>query len=497
MDELKTNVLYYGDNLEILRKYISDNSIDLIYLDPPFSSNRDYNILYKERSGKWSEAQVKAFSDTWHWGDVTEDTFQDIKLNAPLKVSKLIEAMVDGIGQDNDVMAYIVMMTLRLLEMRRVLKDTGSLYLHCDPAASHYLKLVLDQILGPRNFQNEIVWCYEGRELSKTRWNRKHDTIFLYTKGKKWTFNWQPIMEPLRESSREALARYEDEQGRKFILRYKKGGGFAPIEKEGSDTYRQYVPEGVPPRDWVIIDYARKSERMGYETQKPLALLERIIKASSNEGDIILDPFCGCGTALVAAHKLNRRWIGIDITYIAIEVMSKRLRDSFPGIQFETEGLPKDLNGAKALAHKSRTQFELWALGLVGARSVGKRDGGVDGVIEFQEEAKNWARIAVQVKSGAVNPGLIRDLEGVLANKNYAMGIFITLNPPTGGMKDEARKAGRYHHPFINLDYPKIQILTIDELLRDEKPEIPPTKVEALPKTPRVSKKEAEQLRNL
>lgn len=467
---MKTNILYYGDNLEILRKYIPDSSIDLIYLDPPFSSNRDYNILYKEASGKWSEAQVKAFSDTWHWGDVTEDTFQDIKLNAPLKVSKLIEAMVDGIGQDNDVMAYIVMITPRLLEMHRVLKDTGSLYLHCDPAASHYLKLVLDQILGPRNFQNEIVWTYRTGGASKRHFARKHDAVFFYTKSDDYLFN------PQKER-----------------IYYEK-----PFFSPQKDAQGRYYADVFTRDSWEIPAVINVSkERLGYATQKPLALLERIIRASSNEGDIVLDPFCGCGTALIAAHKLNRRWIGIDITYIAIEVMSKRLGDSFLGIQFETEGLPKDLNGAKALAHKSRTQFELWALGLVGARSVGERDGGVDGVIEFQEEAKNWARIAVQVKSGAINPGLIRDLEGVLANKNYAMGIFITLNLPTTGMIDEARKAGCYHHPFINLDYPKIQILTIEELLQGKKPEMPPTKVEALPKTPRISKEESEQLRNL
>ena len=498
---METNVLYYGDNLEILRKYIPDNSIDLIYLDPPFNSKKDYNILFKENGGVESEAQIKAFTDTWHWTQTAANTLRDIEMDAPEKVSRLIRALYDAIG-GNDVMAYLVMMTIRLVELHRVLKPTGSLYLHCDPTASHYLKLVLDQIFGTTNFRNEIVWCYEGRELSKTRWNRKHDTIFLYTKGKKWTFNWQTVMEALRQSSREALARYEDEQGKKFILRYKKGGGFAPLNKEGADTYRQYVPEGVPPRDWMIIDYARKSERLGYETQKPLELLERIVKASSNEGDVVLDPFCGCGTAVVAAHKLNRRWIGIDITHLAINLMRNRLKDSFPGIQLEVVGEPKDLSGAKALAHQDRYQFQWWALGLIGARPLGEKkkgaDKGIDGVIHFIDEPSGKPkRVVVQVKSGHVRVNAVRELKAVAAND--AIGVLITLEPPTSPMKVEAVAAGYYHSPIYDRDYPKIQILTIEELLHGKTVDMPPQTQTSVTfaKAPKVSQKEGEQLRQL
>jgi len=496
---MKTNVLYFGDNLEILRNrdYFPDGSIDLIYLDPPFNSKKDYNILFKENGGVESEAQIKAFTDTWHWTQTAADTYHDIVINGPLKVGKLIGALHDSIG-GNDVMAYLVMMTARLIELHRVLKPTGSLYLHCDPTASHYLKLVLDQVFGLTNFRNEIVWCYEGRELSKTRWNRKHDTIFLYTKGNKWTFNWKPVMETLRESSREALARYEDEHGKKFILRYKKGGGFAPIEKEGINTYRQYVPEGVPPRDWMMIDYARKSERLGYETQKPLALLERIIKASSNEGDIVLDPFCGCGTALVAAQKLNRRWIGIDITHLAVALMRNRLKDSF-GIDAEVIGEPVDLAGAKALAHQDRYQFQWWALGLIGARPLGEKkkgaDKGIDGVIHFIDDPSGKvSRVVVQVKSGHVGVNAIRELKAVAAND--AIGVLITLEPPTGPMKVEAVDAGYYHSPIWNKEYPKIQILTIEELLKGKTVDMPPQTQTSVTfaKAPKVSKAEGEQL---
>jgi site-specific DNA-methyltransferase (adenine-specific) len=499
MSELKTNVLYFGDNLEILRnrEYFPDNCVDLIYLDPPFNSKKDYNILFKENGGVESEAQIKAFTDSWHWTQTAEDTYHEIVTKGPLKVGKLIGALHDSIG-NNDVMAYLVMMTARLIELHRVLKPTGSLYLHCDPTASHYLKLVLDQIFGPPNFRNEIVWCYEGRELRKTGWNRKHDTILFYTKGKDWKFNWQQVMEPLLESSREALARYEDEQGRKFILRYKKGGGFAPIEREGVDTYRQYVPEGVPPRDWMIIDYARKSERLGYETQKPLALLERIIKASSNEGDIVLDPFCGCGTAVVAAQELNRRWIGIDITHLAVALMRNRLKDSF-GIDADVIGEPVDLASARALAHEDRYQFQWWALSLIKARPLGEKkkgaDKGIDGVIHFIDDPSGAVRrVVVQVKSGHVGVNAVRELETVA--KNDAIGVLITLEPPTSPMKVEAVAAGYYHSPIYDKDYPKIQILTVDELLHGKTVDMPPqtqTNV-TFTKAQKITQKEGEQL---
>ncbi len=480
---MKTNVLYYGDNLEILRKHIPDNSIDLIYLDPPFSSKKDYNIIFKEPTGKQPEAQIKAFKDTWHW-EAAEDTFQDLIHNGPPKIARLIDSLCSeehGMLGRNDVTAYLVMMTIRLLELRRVLKDTGSLYLHCDPTAGHYLKLVLDQIFGTHNFQNEIIWYYRGAGVSPKRFGRRHDTIFLYTKSSTWTFNAEDVREPYAEATVERFKHY--------IGNIRNGRNYG---------VQKLHPAGKHPDDvWGISIVAPSAkERLGYPTQKPEALLERIIKASSNEGDIVLDPFCGCGTALVGAQKLNRRWIGIDITYLAIEVMEKRLMDSFPGIQFDIEGIPEDIAGAKALAHKSRTQFELWALGLVKAKPLGqgRRNGGIDGIIAFQEDAKKIARVAVQVKSGAVNPGQIRDLEGVLATKNYAMGIFLTLNPPTQGMREEAIKAGHYRHPLFDIDYPKIQILTIEEHFQGKTIDMPPTTREFLPKAPRISKPQGEQI---
>jgi len=537
MDTLKTNILYYGDNLEILRKYIPDNSIDLIYLDPPFNSKKDYNILFKESGGVESEAQIKAFTDTWHWTRTAENTYHDIVTNGPLKVGWLIGALHDAIGQ-NDVMAYLVMMTTRLVELHRVLKPTGSLYLHCDPTASHYLKLVLDQIFGPANFRNEIEWRRSQTRSSISRiFKRSHDTILLYSKSPAYYFRiqykglsetslklyskqdskgfYQPV--PLLVSGKRRGETGKPWRGIDPNLRGKGGCHWIttpqklheydtagliiwPDKEDGLPRLKYYLEDtrGVPVTDfWDDIDLIPSSskEALGYETQKPLPLLERIIQASSNEGDVVLDPFCGCGTALVAAQKLNRRWIGIDITHLAITLMRNRLRDSFHGIQFEVIGEPVDLASAKALARQDRYQFQWWALGLIKARPLGEKkkgaDKGIDGVIQFIDDPSGKPkRAVVQVKSGHVGVNAFRELKAVAAHD--ALGIFITLEPPTGPMQTEAISAGFYHSPGWNKDYPKMQILTIEELLHGKAVAMPPqtqTNV-TFAKAPRVSAKE-------
>jgi len=531
MDTLKTNVLYYGDNLEILRKYIPDNSIDLVYLDPPFNSKKDYNILFKENGGVESEAQIKAFTDTWHWTQTAENTYHDIVTSGPLKIAQLIGALHDAIGQ-NDVMAYLVMMTTRLIELHRILKPTGSLYLHCDPTASHYIKLVLDQIFEPANFRNEIVWRRtNAKSLAFTRLASNHDIILRYSKSDKWLWNPQ-YMEHDPDYVRNFYRYVEPETGRQYQLAdltnpnknrpnltyeflgmtrvwrwtkermqeaYEKG--LVVQSKPGAvPRLKRYLDEqeGTPIDDiWDDIPpiQSQASERLGYETQKPLLLLERIIQASSNEGDVVLDPFCGCGTALVAAQKLNRRWIGIDITHLAITLMRNRLRDSFPAIQFEVIGEPVDLASAKALARQDRYQFQWWALGLIKARPLGEKkkgaDKGIDGVIQFIDDASGKAkRAVVQVKSGHVGVNAVRELKAVAAHD--ALGIFITLEPPTGPMQAEAISAGFYHSPGWNKDYPKMQILTIEELLHGKTVDMPPqtqTNV-TFAKAPKVSTKE-------
>jgi site-specific DNA-methyltransferase (adenine-specific) len=487
---MKTNVLYYGDNLEILRKYIPDNSIDLIYLDPPFSSKKDYNIIFREPTGKQPEAQIKAFKDTWHWDRAAEDSYQELIINGPPEIARLIAAMCDkehGILDHNDVAAYVVMMTARLLELHRVLKDTGSLYLHCDPTASHYLKLVMDQIFEAKNFRNEIVWAYTRPGTKQQRqFPRTHDIIFWYSKGNEtWAFNPDSIRIPYAQTTLD--------RGKYSVATSKVTKGIS----------KRVLPSGGKcPEDWwqIPMIQGNAKERLGYPTQKPEALLERIIKASSNEGDIVLDPFCGCGTALVAAQKLNRRWIGIDITHLAINVMKKRLQDSFPGIQFEVVGEPKDFASACELAQQNRYQFQWWALSLISAKPLGEKrkgaDKGIDGVIDFIDNHGDKARRAVvQVKSGHVSVKDIRELKSIV--EQNAMGIFITLTPPTREMQKEAVAAGYYHSPLYNRDYPKIQILTIEELLQGKKVDMPPTTREFFPKAPRISKREGEQLTNL
>jgi site-specific DNA-methyltransferase (adenine-specific) len=488
---LKTNVLYFGDNLEILRNrdYFPDECVDLIYLDPPFNSKKDYNVLFKENGGVESESQIKAFTDTWHWTQSAENTYHEIVTKGPLKVARLIGALHDAIGS-NDVMAYLVMMTARLIELHRVLRPTGSIYLHCDPTASHYLKLVLDQIFSPANFRNEIVWCYTGPARALSDFADKHDVIFRYGKGKQVTFNPDLIRIPYSKSF---ISRRDYAEGRGGIYKGRMRS------REETESYKK----GKVPEDWwndiPTGGQLSRKERLGYETQKPLALLERVIKASSNEGDIVLDPFCGCGTAVVAAQKLNRRWIGIDVTHLAINLMRNRLKDSF-GIEAEVIGEPVDLAGAEVLARQDRYQFQWWALGLIGARPVGGKkkgaDKGIDGVIHFIDGVGDKPRrvVVVQVKSGHVGVNAVRELKAVAAND--AIGVLITLERPTSPMKVEALDAGYYHSPIYDRDYPKVQILTVDELLRGKMVDMPlqmQTSV-TFAKAQKIAQKEGKQL---
>jgi site-specific DNA-methyltransferase (adenine-specific) len=538
MSELKTNVLYYGDNLEILRHHIPDESVDLVYLDPPFNSKADYNVLFREESGERSAAQIKAFSDSWHWDNAAEETFREIVQTCPDKVATMVSALRQGIGS-NDVMAYLVMMTIRLVELRRVLKPTGSLYLHCDPTASHYLKIVMDTIFRAKNFRNEVVWkrttAHSDVVQGARDMGRIHDVLLRYSRGA--TPTWNAVYVPYGDDYVEKTYRYVDEMGRRYQTqplharkpggdtRYEWKGKYPPpgrywafskdnmqrLEEQGRIVYSRtgvprykiYLDEssGRSVQDWwddVPAVHLTPSERLGYATQKPLALLERIISLSSNEGDVVLDPFCGCGTAVVAAEKLGRKWVGIDVTHLAITVMKERLRDAFPGIEFEVVGEPKDVSGARALAAQDRYQFQWWALSLVNARPAAddrKRgaDTGIDGVIGFVEEKGRAARVIVSVKSGHVTASQVRDLKGVVEREKAAMGLFITLEPSTEPMRVEAVSAGFYHSDRWQKDYPKIQILTVEELLGGKQPQLPPWASGGFAKAPKVSRQEGEQ----
>ena len=451
------NTLYYGDNLDILREYIEDNSIDLIYLDPPFNSKQSYNVLFAEKNGTQSPAQIKAFEDTWHWDRKAEETYREIEENLPKEIADLIRALRSFLGE-NDMMAYLVMMAIRLNELHRILKPTGSIYLHCDPTASHYLKLVMDAVFGVKNIKNEMIWHYRRWTGKAKRFQNLHDIIFFYTKQS--TYNFNALYTPYTSKSL-----------------YRKQWYHTRIK--GSEVYKTRIDEkGVRMGDvWNIpVINSQAKERLGYPTQKPEALLERIIKASSNEGDIVLDPFCGCGTTVTVAEKLKRKWIGIDITHLAVTLMKHRLENSFGNrVNYKVIGEPKDLKGAEELAREDPYQFQWWALGLVGARPTESEkkkgaDKGIDGCIYFHDEPKmiKTKAIIIQVKCGHINRGMIDALKGVVEREKAQIGVFIILQKPTRPMQKEALSAGFYESPSGKL-YPKIQILTIEDLISGNK----------------------------
>lgn len=485
------NKLFFGDNLNMLR-HIADKSVDLIYLDPPFNSKANYNVLFKESSGQLSDAQITAFEDTWHWGQDSEDTYREIIQHGPKKLADLIQALRSFLGQ-NDMMAYLVMMAIRLVELRRVLSSTGSIFLHCDPTASHYLKMTMDSIFGIVNFQNEVVWSYKRYTARSGRYQRLHDIILFYTRSEKGIFNSLRIdYGPKSGTSDSHYKQGEDQRWYRWQKR------------KGKEPYKIYLSEGRRLGDvWEIPHInASAKERLGYPTQKPEALLERIIKASSNEGDLVLDPFCGCGTTVAVAERLKRRWIGIDITHLAITLMKNRLDTSFSPDEltpYEVIGAPVDHLSAKALAEQDRYQFEWWALGLIDARPAQDKkkggDTGIDGYINFFDDNSDKAKkIVVQVKSGkSVNPGMIRDLEGVVERENAVIGVLITLYPPTRMMRQEALSSGSYEPEFLSSEHraSKIQILTIEELLKGASVKYPRLADVTFSKAPRKSKSKA------
>ena len=496
------NLLFFGDSLPILREQIADESVDLIYLDPPFNSNATYNVLFREKNGTQSAAQIEAFDDTWHWDQTAEEAFHELVTEAPARVSALMRALRQLLGS-NDMMAYLAMMAIRLVELHRVLKPTGSIYLHCDPTASHYLKLVMDAVFSPMNFRNEITWKRTSAHNDPHKYGRNTDIILYYTKSDEWTWN---VVYQEHDAEYVKRFRRQDEDGRLWAdwdlsAKGLSGGGYeyeykairslwrvprSTMERldaqgrlhftsRGGIRQKRYLDDtpGVPVQAlWADIPpiNAMAKERLGYPTQKPEALLERIILASSNEGDLVLDPFCGCGTTVAVAERLHRRWIGIDITHLAITLMKSRLQDTFGKdlSPYEAHGQPTDLASAQALADHDRHEFELWALGLVGARPAqGKRGGdrGLDGVIHFQDDdTGTYKSVAVQVKSGRVTPAHVRDLKGVLEREGAEIGALVALASPTREMTAEAA-AGFYEPPVLLEKVPRLQILTIEGLL--------------------------------
>ncbi len=523
------NRLYYGDNLRVLREFERE-SVDLIYLDPPFNSQANYNVLFKSPSGEQSHAQIEAFADTWHWeGGEAERAFDDVIRSWNTDAAELLRAL-RAFLQENDMMAYLCMMAVRLLEMHRVLKPTGSIYLHCDPTASHYLKLVMDAIFGIANFQNEISWrrttTKGDYKQGAINWPRIRDVILYYTKNSQEEITFHQPFTKYSDDYIQTHYSHRDANGRLYQLdnltapgagsrghpnfefmgvtrfwRYNKQK-MESLAREGRiiqprpgavPRYKRYLDEmpGIAVGDsWedVFPINSQAQERLGYPTQKPQALLERIISASSNEGDVVLDPFCGCGTTIHAAQKLKRQWTGIDVTHLAISLIEKRLKDAFPGIEYEVHGTPRDLEGARALAALDKYQFQWWAVSLVNAVPFGGKkkgaDSGIDGLIYFKPDGKITEKAIVSVKGGDnVNVAMVRDLGHVVDREKAKMGVFITLANATGPMKTEAVKAGFYETPYGK--FPKLQILTIEELFEGKQPKMPWTDPAAFKKAPR------------
>ena len=535
-----SNQLFYGDNLYVLRESVSDESIDLIYLDPPFNSKRDYNLLFRSPKGLESKAQIEAFEDTWHWNEQAEREFDDILHQTNTNVAEMMKAVRGFLGE-NDMMAYLTMMANRLLELHRVLKSTGSLYLHCDPTASHYLKLVLDGVFRKENYQNEIIWKRTSAHNDPNKYGKIHDTIFFYTKSANYTWNVQYVRydqdyidAEFRPDKSGKLVKYENltgagktqgssgqpwrgvdpgASGRHWAIPGRvlkqfniESSGLTTQDKlekllalgqikvdangnplmRGLKTYLDELP-GMPLQSvWSDVEKVGNTanERLGYPTQKPLALLERIIAASSNKDDVVLDPFCGCGTAVHAAQRLKRRWIGIDITHLAISLIEKRLKDAFKsGLQFEVYGTPKDLDAARDLASRDKYQFQWWAVSLVDAQPFqGKKKGadpGIDGIKFFRDlDRREVRKIVVSVKGGEnLKADDVRSVMAVREREKADIALFISLEEPTRGMIRDAASAG-FYESRNGKKYPRIQLLSIEGLLsgntRAEHPDYEP-----------------------
>ena len=546
------NHLYYGDNLDVLRRYIADESVDLVYLDPPFNSNATYNVLFAEH-GEKAASQIKAFEDTWTWDDEAARTYFET-VQAGGEVANALKAFYTLLSTSN-MMAYLAMMAPRLVELRRVLKPTGSIYLHCDPTASHYLKLLMDAVFDPSNFRNEIVWRRTGSHAKVARFGPIHDTILFYTKTGDYV--WKGSKRPYMKGHVEHFFKRDDEGWRTNYYgnvltgsgtRNGESGlpwrGFDPTAKGrhwavpralvddcGEDLsamsqhekldrlyelgyikiepgavwpiyeHRLRPEDGTPAPDiWAYQPYTQGTvfgsdgcidedvrwlstqdqERLGYPTQKPEPLLERIIRASSNEGDVVLDPFCGCGTAVAVAHRLNRRWVGIDITHLAVNLMKHRLMNTFGEsvkAEYGVTGEPVSVEGARQLAKDDPYQFQWWALGLVGARPVEQKKGadkGIDGRIVFHEgDPTDLKQVILSVKAGAnLHRNMVHELRGVIDREGAAIGVLITMQPPTKPMREEAASAGFYQSPWGT--HPRIQLFTVAALLDGMRIDAPP-----------------------
>jgi DNA modification methylase len=535
------NALYYGDNLELLRnpKFVRDESIDLCYIDPPFNSERRYNQIYNNE-GYEDIAQAQAFVDIHTWDEHAIKCYDEIRTNDGNRYTEqtieLIKGFENVLGK-GPLLAYVVCMTARIVEIQRVLKPTGSFYLHCDPTSSHYLKLATDSVFLPLggDFLNEIVWKRTSSHGGAKRWGDVHDTILFYSKSNNYI--WNRLLQPYDPAYVSKKYRQSDERG-PFMDDNLTGAGVTqgdsgkawkginptsigrhwavpqkPVlalvgedraskmslaekldlldensfilwpktkKKDGAGLprFKRYLGEGLSIQD-VVTDIfpvnSQAKERIGYPTQKPIALLERIIKASTNEGDVILDAYCGCGTTIAAAQRFNRHWVGMDITAQAMSTIYIRLEDEFPELDLHNiaeGGAPRDMKAASLLAHKRddrlRKEFEKWAIltycnhkAVIHEKKGG--DKGIDGITYIIASDNQIDKMVLQVKSGAVTRGDISKLQGDMGEAKLA--ALITLENPSRGMIEKANSAGSYTHELTGRKCPTIRIVTIEEML--------------------------------
>ncbi len=502
--------LYYGDCLDWMRKWPSE-CVDLIYLDPPFNSNTDYNILFGTENNV--PAQMRAFTDTWHWDDKAAERTEAILNAIAHPAHQVIHGLHFMLGESG-MLAYLTYMAERLAEMQRLLKPTGSIYLHCDPYASHYLKAVMDSVFGNGNFRREVIWQRSLSHGGASNYNSVHDTILYYSKTGK--VQWNPQYQPHDLSYIESHYRLVDEDGRRYQLVAAHGSGSGPARRFGNrlldppsgrhwawdqdriddlmakgrivftrtnmPRYKRYLEDtpGKPTTDvWIDIPpvNSQAKERLGYPTQKPRALLERIIEASSNPGDLVLDPFAGCGTTVDAAQRLGRRWAGIDISSFAIDLVQEyRLKPL--GVTAHIEGIPADLASARRLAELNRFDFESWAIYLVPGLVPNKKktgDGGIDGRGMMLVEPDNTKSrlVLAQVKSGHFSLSQLRDFIGVVGMEDAALGLFITLESvSTPSAQSDVARMGNV---VVGAErYPRVGLWSIQDYFDRRRPHVPP-----------------------
>ena len=517
------NHLYYGDCLTVMLDWPSQ-CVDLIYLDPPFNSNRQYNAIYRDETGRPLPDQVEAFCDMWELDEEREKAIRTMPVlmrdnGIDDTVAELWRLWMRALRNTQPrLLAYLSYMAERLLIMRRILKPTGSLYLHCDPTASHYVKALLDAVFGHENFRNEIVWKRTGSHNSARRYGPVHETILYYSKTARYLWN------DIRIPNEEYVARrytYEDAQGRRFypvsLIAAGTRNGASGLPWRGIDVTAKgnhwrytvgrldeldergdiyWPPKGTMPRLKMYADDAKgellqdwwddippinsqAAERMGYATQKPLALLERIIAASSNPDDVVLDPFCGCATTIEAAHKLGRQWIGIDIAIHAVKRVARvRLADRLgliEGQDFVIEGVPHTLEGAQDLWRRDKYHFQKWAVEQVDGFVTTRRtaDGGIDGRIYFAVPGQTELQsMVVEVKGGkTVSVTDWRALKGVLSRDEALLAGMVIMEPLGGAKARNFSREVMDLEPIniLGIEYDRMQILSVGEILEGKR----------------------------